>query len=51
MTFKCPECKKDIGYGPKKIPNAGASNHGMVLREGHYRIFKNAKQKTGQMSR
>ena len=51
MTFKCPECKKDIGYGPKKIPKAGASNHGMVLRKGHYRIFKNAKQKTSQMSR
>ena len=49
-TGKCPVCKKDIGYGPKKIPG-GASNHGMIIRPGHYRIFRDIKQKVGQMSR
>ena len=49
-TSKCPVCKNDIGYGPKKV-EGGASNHGMIIRPGHYRIFKNMKQKIGQMSR
>ena len=49
-TSKCPVCQKDIGYGPKKI-KGGAGNHGMIIRKGHYRIFKDAKQKMGQMSR
>ena len=50
-TAKCPDCGKPIGYGKKKIENKGASNHGMVVRAGHYRIFKNLEQKKEQMSR
>ena len=50
MTFKCPMCKLDIGYGPKVVPG-GASNHGMIIRKGHYRIFKDGKQRLKQMSR
>ena len=49
-TSKCPVCQKDIGYGPKKV-QGGASNHGMIIRPGHLRIFKDGKQKAGQMSR
>ena len=50
FIFECPECKEFIGYGRKKIPNKGALNHGMVLRPGHYRIFKDAQQKREQMN-
>ena len=50
-TSDCPVCHKKIGYGEKVLKDKGASNHGMVIREGHYRIFKDAKQKVGQMSR
>ena len=50
-TSDCPVCHEKIGYGPKKIKDQGASNHGMILREGHYRIFRDAKQKVSQMSR
>ena len=50
MTFQCPLCKLDIGYGPKKVPG-GASNHGMIIRAGHYRIFKDGRQRAKQMSR
>ena len=35
----------------KNNQEKGASNHGMVIRKGHYRIFKDAKQKVRQMSR
>ena len=49
-TFNCPECGKKCGWDKKKVPG-GASNHGMVVRPGHYRIFKDIKQKVGQMSR
>jgi len=49
FVFKCPECKEYIGYGEKKIPERGAPNHGMVLRQGHYRIFKDPGQKKEQM--
>ena len=48
--FKCPECHQDIGYGQKVI-DVGASNHGMAIREGHYRIFKDLKQKQEQMNK
>ena len=50
-SSKCPECQKDIGYAEKKIKELGAENHGMVIREGHYRIFKNAQHKKEQMSK
>ena len=40
-TSKCPICKQDIGYGPKKI-HFGI--HGLARRPGHYRIFKDSKQ-------
>ena len=50
QTFKCPECQQDIGYG-KKINEIGASNHGMVIRPGHYRIFRDLKHKEEQMSK
>ena len=49
-VFKCLECKEYIGYGEKKIPEKGAPNHGMVLRPGHYRIFKDEAQKKEQMN-
>ena len=50
-TFKCQGCGKDCGWGPKVIKDKGASNHGMIIREGHYRIFKDKAQKVSQMSR
>ena len=50
-TGKCPFCGLATGYGPKVIKNRGAINHGMVIRKGHYRIFKNEQQKKEQMSR
>ena len=52
-TFDCPKCFKKCGWGPKdkNHKNEGAKNHGMVLRPGHYRIFKDQQQKTSQMSR
>ena len=50
-TSDCPVCHQKIGYGEKVIKDKGASNHGMVIRDGHYRIFKDGKQKVGQMSR
>ena len=49
-SFNCPECGKKCGWDKKKVPG-GASNHGMVVRPGHYRIFKNQEQKVSQMSR
>jgi len=48
--FKCPECKQDIGYGQKVI-NYGRNDHGMIIRPGHYRIFKDSKQKEEQMKK
>ena len=47
----CLDCKLPIGYGEKKIKNKGESNHGMVIRPGHYRIFKNERHKREQMAR
>ena len=48
--FKCPECKKDIGYGEKVI-DFGPNKHGMIIRPGHYRIFKDSNQKNEQMEK
>jgi hypothetical protein len=50
-TFDCPICKKKLGWAPKKVNKGRARNHGMVIREGHYRIFKDLEQKKGQMKR
>ena len=50
-TFDCPECGKKCGWAPKKIKEKGAPNHGMVIREGHWRLFKDLEQKKGQMRR
>ena len=51
-TFNCPKCGQKLGWAPKKNPNQGrARNHGMVIRPGHYRIFKDKNQKIGQMKR
>ena len=46
-TFKCPVCEQKIGWGPKVVKK-GEETHGMVIRPGHYRIFKDEKQKIGQ---
>ena len=48
--FKCPQCKQDIGYG-KKAFEAGKNKHGMIIRPGHFRIFKNLNQKNEQMNK
>ena len=32
-TFNCPVCNLKLGWGPKKVPDKGPANHGMVLRE------------------
>jgi hypothetical protein len=37
-----------IGWGPKKV-KVGESTHGMVIRPGHFRVFKNEQQKKSQM--
>ena len=50
FSFNCPNCKLPIGYG-KRVKEGGAKNQGMVVREGHYRIFKDYKQKVQQMAR
>ena len=49
-TFECPVCGEKCGWGPKVVPG-GAENHGMVIRPGHYRIFRDLEQKKGQMRR
>ena len=50
--FNCRNCGEKLGWAPKKYPNQGrARNHGMVIRPGHYRIFKDKEQKIGQMKR
>ena len=47
IIFDCPNCGLKCGWGKKKIPTRGT--HGMNTRPGHYRIFKDKAQKTGQM--
>ena len=49
--LNCRMCQKPIGYAPKPYDDGGCKEHGMVLREGHYRIFKNEDVKYAQMSR
>ena len=49
-TSNCPVCNLPIGFG-EKIVEGGEINHGMVVRPGHYRIFKNIKQKVSEMSK
>ena len=49
-TFNCPHCGQKCGWDKKKV-KGGASNHGMVVRPGHYRLFKDIAQKQGQMNR
>ena len=48
--FPCLECHEMCGWGPKVKPG-GPPNHGMVIREGHYRIFKNQEEKKSQFDR
>ena len=49
--FNCPKCKKPLAYAPKKYNDGGSDKHGMVIREGHLRIFKNIEVKEAQMGR
>ena len=42
-----PACRLPIGYAPK-IPSNGGQ-HGMVIRDGHYRIFKDAEHKKNEL--
>ena len=49
-SFKCPYCGQICGGGKKKVKE-GAPNHGMAIRPGHLRLFKNKAQKDGQMKR
>ena len=46
---KCGNCGEYIGYAPKPVNMKG--NHGMVIRDGHYRIFLNLKQKYQEFSK
>ena len=50
IRFNCPNCGLPLGYD-KKLADIGSPIHGMVIREGHYRIFKDSTQKKAQMSR
>ena len=50
-TFNCRICGEKCGWAPKRIKDKGAPNHGMIKREGHYRIFKDMPQKTSQMNK
>jgi len=45
----CSNCNQPTGYAPRPA-NIGRG-HGMVLRKGHYRIFKDQAQKDGEMSK
>ena len=47
-TSTCPICGLKIGYGDRKII---VGYHGLVRREGHYRIFKNEDQHRTCMNR
>ena len=49
-TFNCQACGQKCGWGPKKV-KGGAANHGMIIRDGHLRLFKDKAQKEGQMRR
>jgi hypothetical protein len=45
---KCEKCGEPIGYAEK--PKGIQGRHGMVIRKGHYRIFKNKAHKDVQLS-
>ena len=45
----CKNCKEKIGYG-KPPPDSKNKVYGMILRKGHYRIFKDEKQKYHEMN-
>ena len=47
IVFDCPNCGLKCGWGKKKVPARGT--HGMKIRPGHYRIFKDQAQKESQM--
>ena len=47
-TSTCPICKLKIGFGEKKIQ---VGFHGLILREGHMRIFKDEKEHRTCMNR
>ena len=47
VTSTCCNCNLPIGYAPR--PAHIKRGHGMVLRKGHYRIFKDQAQKDGEM--
>ena len=42
----CLFCKKEIGYAP--LPPGVKGSHGFVIRDGHYRIFKNEQVRAEQ---
>ena len=46
---KNSNCKEQIGYAPPPIISKNVI-HGMVMRKGHYRIFKDEKQKMYEMN-
>ena len=48
-SSECPKCKKLIGGTEKKPEEKGY--HKMILREGHYRIFKNLEEKKEEFER
>ena len=47
-SANCPNCGKTIGGGPKV--KLGKGIHGMAVRPGHYRIFKDQAQHKKQMA-
>ena len=50
MVFQQKNILQNALYAEKVKKDQGAINHGMVVRPGHYRIFKNLEQKIEQMS-
>ena len=50
-TFNCPICGEKCGWGKKRVPTRGPPNHGMVIRKGHFRIYKNVGHKNREMEK
>ena len=50
-VLNCRMCHQPVGYAPKLYNDGGNRNHGMVIRDGHFRIFKNEDVKIAQMER
>ena len=48
-SSQCPNCKKLIGGTKKKPEEKGY--HKMIIRKGHYRIFKNLEEKKDEFER